>query len=302
MIDVTTFGRQQYKPSGKVAWGRFLLLSVMLLIVSCLFGALLCGLYYTFSGWYLVVAFPILAGLSLGWLTSKGVEWSRCRRPLAGATLGLACGAIVWFAQHHAMTVVASCNAGAELSTVITRIDALPSVIADKIRLDYRNLSERKDVPAKVMFWRALFMFLDIVILAGIPMSFGRTASGRAFSEKVGRRFNRSTVNAESGSGDRLVSAMQSEQDLSETFGTIKLSPCDPKPHEVQLIQFSHRPPEYVARAYMQLEYLIESDSEALPSAYLSIVEYGAGGKQQWRLHQCQLLPEETPAALRLFT
>lgn len=303
MLDLTAIHRTRYCPSGKLITTRYVGGSILLLLASCVGGYILMLLYSVIPldvpFLFLMILVPIAVGLSTGWMVAKVVEFSHCRNPMAASSLGAACGAIVFLSACHTVGVIGGCRIGEPFSIAVTRVDRIREVIISRVYApDLKK--QRSDDFSRMHVPRTVILIIEFGLLTWIPLRFGRTAAERAYHELSGSWLKLSMVRAITGSSDRIVSALQAEQDLTSTLASIELCSSDPRPIP-KFVQINYRKKEDFATALMFLEFQGDQTSDDGQTAYLTITEFNPNGKRNLVLQQLQLQSSEIIAAKKLF-
>jgi hypothetical protein len=90
---------ERYRASGKVDWGHFLPLALLVLVVAT---GLAFGLHFAYArGFYFVVLVPLLAAIILACFELLAITRGRCRSPGVGALLGLVAGVILYLGYYY---------------------------------------------------------------------------------------------------------------------------------------------------------------------------------------------------------
>jgi hypothetical protein len=90
-----------YQPSGVISGGGFLLLLLLAVLAGVVVGAVLWAVD-NYVHFYLVIAFPILAGAIAGGLLIRAVKSSKIRNPLMAGLAGIIAGLIMYGVYHYA--------------------------------------------------------------------------------------------------------------------------------------------------------------------------------------------------------
>lgn len=303
MLDLTAIHRTRYYPSGKLITTRFVGGSILLLFASCVCGYILMLLYsvipFVVPFLFLMILVPIAVGMSIGWMVAKLVEYSHCRNPMAASSLGAVCGAVVFLSACHTVGVMGACRIGEPFSIAVTRVDRIGEVIISRVYApDLKK--QRSDDFSRMHVPRTVILIIEFGLLTWIPLRFGRTAAERAYHELSGSWLKLSIVRAIPGSSDKIVSALQAEQDLTSTLTSIELCSIDPRPIP-KFIQISYRKKEDIATSLMVLEFQGDQTSDDFQTAYLTVTEFNPNGTRNLVLQQLQLQSSEIIAAKKLF-
>lgn len=300
VLELKVINRTQYRPSGKVAWARFVLGSLLLVVLACLNGVLLTVLYVIATKFVPLgnLLLPVVAGYWMCWLVYRILIWSHCRNVGIASLLGLMCGIVLSISEYQTLRVAVACQSGGTLETEIARLDKLPDYILRRIQEDRNNPNNTATTNA--ILWRTALALLEFSIIAGLPILLARRAAGRAYSETEKRYFEQLIVRATWGSGDRIVKTLEARQSLTETLSTIRLCDHDPRPKEVAFLSFKQRKKGDIECSWMVLEYLQNDDGE-WESACLTDTEISPSGKRQPLFRQLNLESAELPAARKLF-
>ena len=248
----------------------------------------------------LVIPVPIVVGLSIGWLIVKFVDYSHCRNPLAASSIGAICGAVVFLSACHIAGVLVACRSGEYLSVACTHVDRIPEVIISRVYAPNLNHQQRDDF-SRLNVPRTIILIIEFGLLVWIPFAHGRSAAERAYDELSGRWLERSVVRATSGSGDRIVSALQAEQNLTSTLNSIELCTSDPRPANPRFLQVSVQKKGQSAASWMLFEFPEDQVSDDRQLAYLTVTEINPQGKRTLVIKQLQLESNETIAAKKPF-
>ncbi|HUE75117.1 MAG TPA: hypothetical protein VMP01_29885 [Pirellulaceae bacterium] len=189
--------RFRYQRSGKVRWGRLLVLLPIPLLVAVAMGATLCwtlaaGLYYAIFT-PLIVSLPLLAAAH--WT----VRWSHCRNVVVAALLGGLLGIVMYLGYFHAH-LVSIAGPG-----VMHRVDELPRFIQWRMHRDV-NVDERLPQPQKPDVtgnWLRFGCELLAIIAAVAGISFN-AASG-AYCEGCGQWMRMGLQLAPAGSARKVA-------------------------------------------------------------------------------------------------
>ena len=304
MLDLTAIHRARYCPSGKIVTTRFVRVSLLLLLASCICGCILMLLYSVVGLvpmlFVFVVLVPIAIAVSVGWLIGKLVEYSHCRNLMAASSIGAICGAVVFLSACHTAGVMAACRSGEPLSVAVLRVDRIPEVIISRMYAPNVN-HQRSDDFSRLNVPRTVLLIIELGILTWIPLRLGRSAAGRAYNELSGSWLKRSLVRATSGSGDKIVAALQAEQDLTSTLTSLELCSSDPRPTDPKFVKVSFQEKQNAASAWMLFEFQGDQASDDCQTAYLTVTEIDSKGKRKMVLQQLQLQSSEILAATKLF-
>ena len=304
MLDLNAIHRARYSPSGKIRIPRFVGMSVLLLLASCVGGLVLMVLYSIVSlipMWMCLAALvPTVIGMVTGWMVVTLVEYSDCRNPMVASTMGVICGAFVFLSACHVVGMSAGYRSGEPLSVAITRVDRIPEVIISRVYAPNVE-KQRPDDFSRLNVFRTVVLLIEFGLLSWIPMTAGRSAAERAYDELTGRWFKRSVVRACPYSGYRIMSALQEGQDLTSTLASTEPCSSDPRPGIPKWFQITHRKGGDAAAAWMVFEYQGDRSGEDGETAYLTVTEINSKGKRDLVLQQLQLQSTEIVAANKLF-
>ena len=302
MLEFKAINRTQYRPSGIVAWGRFSVGSLLLVVAASINGVLLMALYVIASKFFplLNLLIPGVAGYGMSWLVYRILIWSHCRNVGIASVVGLMCGLLVVATEYQTLRVAVERQPEGTLESEIVRFDKLPEYILRRIREDRSNSVSSQSAATNAIILRAVFALLEFSILAGLPTQFARLAAGRAYSETANRFFSGLIVRAVWGSGERLVKALQAGEMLTEALSVICVCDHDPRPKEAAFLSFKHRKKGDIECTWMKLEYL-QNDKNEWEAASLTVTEISPSGQRQPLFRQLNLLPAELPAARGLF-
>lgn len=194
-----TTNRQVYRPSGNVDLPSFLVWAIGALATSVLLAILLNFIYL--KGHYYVVIVPLLAAMLLGIPLSLAISRGRCRHVLLSIGLGLAGGILLYVGQFYV----------GFLSDVglaqWRRTDLLPKYIAYRLKTDIESdVGKKEEAPSPHRNVFRFFLEFSFVLWLTTTVTYHR--SRRPFCEGCGTWMKRDLFGFPSGSGSRLVDAL----------------------------------------------------------------------------------------------
>ena len=171
--------RGTYKPSGRVAWGKFLLLYGATLVGAAVLAG---GMYWLFTaGWYLMIIVPLVAALLLALALTTVVRVGKCRSPGLAWIAGIFAGALMYVGYFYVGMVAALGiqNAG--------RLDLFPQYVSWRAGNDVTHEegrpATRQENPDPFMNWVWYALELGFVLYrCGM---FARRRRSRAFCEPL---------------------------------------------------------------------------------------------------------------------
>src|SRR5216683_2549674 len=90
---------QEYRPSGKVNWGKFLPLSMLVLVIS---GSLAYLLHFALiHGFYYIFIVPALAALIVAGFELLAISRGHCRSRVAAILLGVIAGLFLYLGHYY---------------------------------------------------------------------------------------------------------------------------------------------------------------------------------------------------------
>ena len=307
MIDVTKYGRQTYRLSGRVNWCRFLISAPAVFLTSLFVCSLLCLFYYSpaviivrkFVAIFLI-AVPIAAGVVLGVVPAHAVKFSECRNRFLGGALGFVCGTMLCLAQYHGLYLYSAFRSGLPLAESVLRVDQIPWVIWTRIFTDIAPDGVSAVHGSQLAaINRSIVALIDLGFLAGIPFYLGRGSATRVYLETKRRWAKGMHINAKSGAGHMLLSAVKNGLSLADAMSNLSLHWMSPSSPEPTLFRFEVRPRGSVERTFLLLEYDVAPSAEDADSAFLSVTEFNERGRKERALVQLELRPDEVLAARR---
>ena len=308
MFDLTFLSRQRYFPSGKFDACRLFAGSILLFLVSC-FSGTIAGLLYSAIAIvpilsYATVVVPIAVGIPLAWFIAKFVRFSRCRNPRLAALVGAVCGFVTFLSACEIEGVVATLRDG-ERTTLLSaaaRTDQVQRAIFSRvfgpdIQLPKRNFYSRFN------FTQSLLLMSEIAIFICVPMYSGRNFAWRAFGESIDRWLDRSVIRTTPGSGDKIISTLESGEFLVQTLSS--LPNCSTGSNNT-ISKYSRRllsrqKGGNVAGTWLVLEVSAFPAANGAHEAYLSATEIDTKGKKRPLFQQIKLRTHEIATARNLF-
>src|SRR5579859_4512691 len=198
--------REQYRPSGRVGWLRFLPWSVLALAVTVAVGAVL---YLAFiHGIYIVVLAPILAGAIAAGMVFLAVRFGHCRNRVFGGSLGFVAGILLYLSYYHTglVDIVGLKNAH--------RVDWLPWYIHLRLQND---VVEDVGKPANPqggkadIFGNGFLLLLELSIVCIFTTAAGIHRAKMPYSEVSGQWMREQHGLFPAGAGNALVLALETK-------------------------------------------------------------------------------------------
>ena len=180
--------RQQYRPSGRVAWERFFPLALW---TTALALGLAFVMNWLFSrGWYLIVVVPLFATFLLVASIWLAIRWGKCRAPALAAIYGLVMGVLLYGGQYYFGLL------GIIGYDHWTRVDLLPRYISVRLHSDTTHDVDTPDqTPAQPSVFMNGFAFVlesgFVLVLCTLG---GYRAGQQAFCETCGAWQRRATA------------------------------------------------------------------------------------------------------------
>src|SRR5918999_1394985 len=91
------FNVAQYRPAGGFTSAGVMMLVGALLVAGGVLGFVV---HLVSQAFYLIILFPVLIGVALGWIGVRMVKQGRVRSPLLGGVAGLLGGVLAMFMVH----------------------------------------------------------------------------------------------------------------------------------------------------------------------------------------------------------
>jgi hypothetical protein len=223
--------RNLYRPSGKVAWGQFLVREAGTIFVAAV-GAVLA--FFVYHYWlHLVVLMPLAAGVILGILSEMAVERGRCRNRWIAAAGGLAAACVFYFGVFYVELLwVGGWRA-------VTRVDLIPRVIALHAKADV-ILGHARGAPNHIV--NEFFLAIEFLCVA-CPAVLIPLRSSRVYCEACNRWADSEGATVSFDAAEWIVAAMTREQlvDLPE-FPTVDADIFDKKCPPCTRVTLEHCP------------------------------------------------------------
>jgi hypothetical protein len=208
----------RYCWSGRVRFGRFLMLALMVLACAATMAWVLhlCSRW----GWYLVVIAPIIAALPVAGLMNAAVAGGHCRNPVLAALVGLVAGLIV-SPGHYQADIAAM--AGWEH---VYRLDILPRYLEFRMNTNVfvdvarggNQVGAGPDQVGVIFNW--VLFAVETLIACGCIMGVGIQRSRKAYAEEEGRWMERAVGFCQAGVGAPVAEALRTGRlgDLREAL------------------------------------------------------------------------------------
>jgi hypothetical protein len=209
MTDPPPDSRPDYRPSGKVAWLRFL---IGLVVAAGVAAAMAWCLFFAFwNGFYLIFIAPLIAALPVAGVWHRVVTQSHCRNKRLAASTAFALALLLYFGYFYVglLHLIGVQNA--------RRIDVLPKYVQFRMNTDVAHDVGRPNVnpagprgPNRVQQAFNWFFFGgELLMVIGVMVTVAQHASGRAYCESCGRWAKSETLKLSPGVGPTLWDAMQ---------------------------------------------------------------------------------------------
>jgi hypothetical protein len=244
MLEIATESRAVYRPSGRVAWLKFLpgLAMAGLAAVAmawCLFWAYRMGFYWIFIA-------PLIASFAAGGVWYLVLRWSHCRNRAVATLASVVLGSLLYFGYYHIglMSLIGVQNAH--------RIDILPRYVQLRMKIDVARdarLPDDKprrrrgpDAVQRAFNW--VFFGAELVCVMGVFVAIGRNCSSKAYCEPCGKWMKSETLKLAPGAGASAWDSLRrgdyaaAQQHLTRTSGPqalgglLKIEHCPSCPAE----------------------------------------------------------------------
>lgn len=265
--------RNQFQPSGRVDWPRFLLyVPIPALVVIALLAFIAASIEQAV---WLPIVFAIGMVIASSIATRYLVAAAHCRSLLFGTLLGIAIGGGMYFEQFLMNEAYRKGD-----WTMAARIDQLPRAMTEIVTNRKFSLGKRRRNQVQMPILNWIIMPIELLVIAGISAWVGYAAANNGYCERCHRWMTKKTVHAAAGSGSQVLTALQAE------------SPVDAI---VQLPDFEAADSES-SRAQYELEGCTHSGDFEGANFYLSITEHvtiGDADKEEKILEQTEITGEE---------